>query len=173
MSSRPPTPEETVAKFAAKVDMSGRCWLWTAYRNRRGYGWFRDGQRGKAVLAHRWAYEGTFGEIPEGLFVIHSCDTPACVKPSHLRIGTAADNAADMVRRGRAVNLLATRHAAKTHCAQGHEYSPENTYHYKKRGRPARGCRACYKMRHTQRRLAKKINSDASRKMSFAPGVAA
>jgi hypothetical protein len=53
------------------------------------------------VYAHRWAWENVRGAIPEGTEVLHECDTPLCVRPTHLRIGTHAENLRDMMRRGR------------------------------------------------------------------------
>lgn len=47
------------------------------------------------------AYEMVYGPTPPGVCVLHKCDTPACVNPNHLRLGTHADNMADKVRRGR------------------------------------------------------------------------
>lgn len=76
------------------------CWLWNGEASRKGYG--KVMARGKKRLTHREAYEATHGEgSAEGLVVRHRCDTPACVNPSHLEIGTIADNNRDMIERGR------------------------------------------------------------------------
>jgi hypothetical protein len=85
--------------FWNKVDRSGECWIWTASRNKSGYGQVK--RDGRMQLAHRASYVEAFGAIPLGLHVLHRCDTPACVRPSHLFVGTHADNMADMVKKGR------------------------------------------------------------------------
>jgi hypothetical protein len=54
-------------------------------------------------LAHRIAYELECGPVPEGMFVLHRCDNPPCVRVSHLFLGTRADNLADMRAKGRGV----------------------------------------------------------------------
>lgn len=107
--------------------MSG-CLLWLGSVNHKGYG--KYGPDG----AHRLAYADFVGPIPEGLFVLHHCDTPPCVQPRHLYAGTALDNMRDRLDRGRNPQKL------KTHCPQGHPYSGTNLYVW--RGR-ARYCRAC------------------------------
>jgi hypothetical protein len=78
-----------ILRFWAKVDYSGDCWLWPDALT-EGYGMFsRDN---KQHLAHRIAYEQTYGEIPKGLMVDHMCHTRHCVRPDHLRAVTHKQN---------------------------------------------------------------------------------
>jgi hypothetical protein len=94
-------------RFWEKVDASGDCWEWIAGLSTNGYGNFYDGKR--YVIASRWAYAYFYGEIPEGLCVLHRCDNPKCVNPTHLFLGTQADNMADMVAKGRSRPLVPAR----------------------------------------------------------------
>lgn len=95
------------ARFWAKVQMgrAGDCWLWRASVGRNGYGqftWASRYGRQRPVGAHRVAYELTRGLIVgEAMLVCHTCDTPLCVNPSHLFLGTQTDNMQDASAKGR------------------------------------------------------------------------
>lgn len=82
-----------VSSFMSKVDTSGDCWTWTGTKNGSGYGTFQDGSP-KGVGAHRWSYEAFVGT--PGATVRHVvCRNPLCVKPTHLKSGTHAQNMQD------------------------------------------------------------------------------
>jgi hypothetical protein len=92
--------EETITQANGCVVFRDR------YKDSRGYTFITD-LEGKPNYAHRIAHQlfNLNGQpIPEGEYVLHSCpggDNPSCVCPSHLRSGTAQDNANDMKARGR------------------------------------------------------------------------
>lgn len=73
------------------------CWLWEGPG--KVYGDMRVDYT--YVPAHRFSYETFVGSIPEGMMACHKCDTPMCVNPEHLFLGTNLDNMTDAIRKGR------------------------------------------------------------------------
>lgn len=92
-TGRPPVPIEN--RFWLKVRIGPDCWEWTSTRNEQGYGQIWDNQKGGQRSAHRFSWELHFGSIPPGLVVRHMCHNTSCVRPSHLALGTTAENVAD------------------------------------------------------------------------------
>ena len=95
-------------RILSRVDIVGECWIWNGAKKGSGlksYGHLTVGSRTdgsrKTVSAHRFSYEVFIGEIPDGHCVCHTCDTPSCVNPSHLFIGTIQDNVNDREFKGR------------------------------------------------------------------------
>jgi endogenous inhibitor of DNA gyrase (YacG/DUF329 family) len=91
--------ESRANRFWVKVDRSGDCWLWRGSKGSDGYGILQTG--GLKQRAHRVSYELTYGPIAEEACVLHRCDTPLCVRPDHLFLGTRPENMADKVQKGR------------------------------------------------------------------------
>jgi hypothetical protein len=79
----------------------GQCWVYLGKKSRKGYG--RIVVLHKDIRVHRFAYELCVGSIPTGLCVLHHCDNPNCVRPSHLFLGTNHDNVNDKVKKRRQV----------------------------------------------------------------------
>jgi len=131
------TPEK---RFWAKVEKTETCWLWTAGRDRYGYGqfWFA----GRHVGAHGFAYQLLVGPVPDGLQIDHCCRVRHCVNPAHLEPVTCREN----LMRG---DTPAARHVAKTHCPQGHPLVPGNLVPFQLR----RGHRECLTCRRERDRL--------------------
>lgn len=75
------------------------CWLWQASTNQGGYG--RLLVNGRSIQAHRHSWQLANGPIPVGRIVCHSCDTPRCVRPDHLWLGTHRENVRDAIDKGR------------------------------------------------------------------------
>lgn len=89
-------------------DPNSGCWLWSGACNSDGYGTIHI--RPRSVMAHRYSWALAQGPIPDGLFALHKCDTPACVNPGHLFLGTKGDNARDKVSKGRGHDNSGERH---------------------------------------------------------------
>lgn len=90
-------------RFLAKVspEPNTGCWLWTASVTNRGYGELMIRHTQRCAYAHRVSFALYNGLLPDDVEVRHTCDVPCCVNPSHLIVGTHADNMQDMARRGR------------------------------------------------------------------------
>lgn len=95
-------------RYANPTSTPGECWLWSGHSRDGRYGHFTVDA--ETVHAHRWIYELVHGPIPAGLLIRHKCDTPRCVNPMHLEVGTHRDNARDMVSRGRNPNRQGVKH---------------------------------------------------------------
>lgn len=99
-----PRARDMATRFWEKVDRAGgpeACWPWRSGTDRDGYGRFTVSRSLRGTGAHRMAYELCVGEIPDGMCVCHACDNPLCCNPSHLFIGTNADNVLDRHTKGR------------------------------------------------------------------------
>lgn len=95
------TPRQ-IEVFWSKVDKTDNCWLWIGKKNNYGYGRFVLRHRPTiAIFAHRLSWMIDRGEIDTGKLICHKCDTPNCVNPSHLFIGTQSDNLLDASKKRR------------------------------------------------------------------------
>lgn len=87
-------------RFWSKVEKTDDCWLWQARKNEKGYGQFW--LESKTRLAHRVSYQAYYGvTLRRDEVLLHRCDTPACVRPDHLKVGTVEENNEDKLRKGR------------------------------------------------------------------------
>lgn len=103
------TPEEYISAFWSHVNKDGsipqhcpelgNCWEWVGGKTSDGYGLF--GSKNRRVLAHRFTWSVTNGDISVGLSILHKCDNPSCCNPKHLFIGTQQDNVDDREFKGR------------------------------------------------------------------------
>jgi HNH endonuclease len=85
--------------FWSKAIPDGECWVWSACLDSDGYGRFN--YNGRDWRVPRLAWTLTYGSIPAGLWVLHTCDFPACFRPAHLFLGTNRTNIADRHAKGR------------------------------------------------------------------------
>ena len=142
----------SAALFSKVTPGWGGCWIFTGRITDDGYGAVRIG--GEKIGAHRASYLLTYGTIPDGLQIDHTCHTESidcpggdtcihrrCINPSHLEAVTPREN----TLRSRGLPAL---NALKTHCIHGHEFTPENTKWRRRSGAPHRTwrqCRTCHR----------------------------
>ena len=99
---RPKMRKPLMERFWKYVEKTDTCWLWTAHRDKDGYGNIKEGDGSRRTLrapAVSWSIH--FGNIPDNQWILHHCDNPPCVRPDHLYLGDVRQNAADRVARNR------------------------------------------------------------------------
>ena len=132
------------ARFWKYVYKTDSCWFWIGFTNEKGYGIFNFKQKTPLRRAHHVAWFFAHGVWPS--YLMHTCDTPQCVNPDHLRESTNLENHQDSSRKGVNPNL---ERMNKQFCKWGHPRTETNLYTSKD---GPRQCRVCAKLRARRRR---------------------
>ena len=152
------TEEEVQGSIARRLDLHSvdvpiaGCRIWTGATNEHGYGILSAGKH-RRVKAHRAAWELANGPIPEGVSrqdkcILHRCDTPGCINPHHLYLGSQAQNMRDVAEKARrkgikhhfaklddeAVSLIRSSGSSNRALAEKYGVDPSNISHVR-RGR--------------------------------------
>ena len=149
-----PASATTEQRFWAKVEWSEGCWAWLGASSAGGYGRFWTGERFTA--AHRYAYAIAVGPIGQGMHVDHLCRNPNCVNPAHLEEATPRLNQLRGFGKG-------ADRASQTHCARGHEFTPENTRMTVRNQRVCRTCQSRTTSHRPSRKYVRKYDTDEAR----------
>ena len=130
------------------------CWLWTAAVDAKGYGRIFNGLtpagNKRPVIATHVAWDLFVGTDRAGLNVLHRCDTPSCVAPHHLFLGSKKDNTTDMMTKGR--GKFRPDLKDRDRCKNGHEFTDENTSIRRDGSRNCKTCGALRTRAHRARR---------------------
>lgn len=132
------------ATFWARTYPIGGHLIWTGRTDRDGYGRCKVKKHWKPAYRHAW--ELTYGPIPNGMHVLHRCDTRPCVNPAHLFLGSNEDNLRDAREKGRIPPARTPKppRPEQTSCPNGHTYS-DGSFH-----RDPRGIRRCHVCRRAK-----------------------
>ena len=136
------------ARFWSKVDVRGDadCWLWTAAKDKFGYGRFMC--LGRNAKAQRVSYELTHGPIPAGMVTDHKCRNRQCVNPRHLEPVSNVEN----IKRGDGLRASSIKFDGSETCPQGHPRTLQNTHYARRRGKDGaviwRSCLVCRRERN-------------------------
>lgn len=143
-------PRVSHISLIVRLDIANRdpneCWNYEGALT-RGYGIVDT--RGKTKRVHRAVYEEMVGPVADGAVLDHLCRNRRCFNPGHVEPVSSGEN----VLRGVGISAA---NARKTHCAHGHEFTPENTYRYEGRGKRERACKTCIANNLRRSRAARK-----------------